>query len=45
MSEILIDGEAVSVDISKLDYNRFSEKRLVYEYNVIWSSKLYGAKI
>lgn len=35
MSEILIDGEAVSVDISKLDYNRFSEKRLVYEYNVI----------
>jgi len=35
MSEILIDGEAISVDISELNYNRFSEKRLIHEYNVV----------
>lgn len=35
MAEILIDGEATTVDISKLDYNRFAEKRLIPEYNVV----------
>ena len=35
MAEILIDGEAYTVDISKLDYNRFSENRLIKEYNVV----------
>ena len=35
MAEILIDGEATTVDISKLDYNRSAEKRLIPEYNVV----------
>ena len=35
MAEILIDGEATTVDISKLDYKRFAEKRLIPEYNVV----------
>ena len=35
MAEILIDGDASSVDISMLDYNRFSENRLITEYNVV----------
>ena len=35
MAEILIDGDASTVDISMLDYNRFSENRLITEYNVI----------
>ncbi len=35
MSEIVIDGDAYTVDISMLDYNRFSENRLITEYNVV----------
>ena len=35
MAEILIDGDASTVDISMLDYNRFSENRLITEYNVV----------
>ena len=35
MSEIIIDGRSISVDISDLDYNRFSEKRLIHEYNIV----------
>jgi sarcosine oxidase subunit beta len=35
MSEIIVEGEADSLDISSLDYQRFSEGRLVREYNVI----------
>lgn len=35
MSEIIIDGGSISVDISDLDYNRFSEKRLIHEYNIV----------
>ncbi len=35
MAEILLDGEASSVDVSMLDYNRFSENRLIQEYNVV----------
>jgi len=35
MSEILIDGDAYTVDVSMLDYNRFSENRLITEYNVV----------
>ena len=35
MAEILIDGDASTVDISTLDYNIFSENRLISEYNVV----------
>lgn len=35
MSEIILDGEAKSVDVSMLDLARFKEGRLVQEYNVI----------
>ena len=35
MSEIIIDGEAISVDISDLEYKRFSKKSLIHEYNVV----------
>ena len=35
MAEILIDGEATTVDVSMLDYNRFTERRLIQEYNVV----------
>jgi hypothetical protein len=35
MSEIILDGKAVSVDVSKLDLNRFREGRLIREYNVV----------
>ena len=35
MAEIIIDGEATTVDIRMLDYNRFTEKHLIPEYNVI----------
>ena len=35
MAEILIDGEASTVDVSMLDYNRFAENRLIHEYNVV----------
>ena len=35
MAEIILDGEASSLDISMLDYGRFQEGRLIQEYNVI----------
>ena len=35
MAEILIDGAATTIDVSMLDYNRFAEKRLIPEYNVV----------
>ena len=35
MAEILINGYASTVDISMLDYKRFSEKRLIKEHNVV----------
>ena len=35
MAEIILDGRASTVDVSKLDLARFSERRLVPEYNVV----------
>lgn len=35
MSEIILDGRAHTVDVSMLDLARFSEGRLIREYNVI----------
>ena len=35
MSEIILDGQATTLDISQLDYARFAEDRLIREYNVI----------
>jgi sarcosine oxidase subunit beta len=35
MSEIILDGNASTVDISSLDLARFEENRLVHEYNVV----------
>lgn len=35
MAEILLDGAASTVDVSMLDLARFSENRLIHEYNVI----------
>jgi sarcosine oxidase subunit beta len=35
MSEIILDGFAHTVDVSMLDLARFSENRLIREYNVI----------
>jgi glycine/D-amino acid oxidase-like deaminating enzyme len=35
MAEILLDGSASSVDISSLDLARFSEDRMIPEYNVV----------
>jgi len=35
MSEIILDGEAATVDISMLNLARFSENRLIHEYNVV----------
>ena len=35
MSEIILDGQATSVDVSMLDLARFSEGRLIQEYNVV----------
>jgi sarcosine oxidase subunit beta len=35
MSEIILEGQATSLDISMLDYGRFAEGRLIREYNVI----------
>jgi sarcosine oxidase subunit beta len=35
MSEIILDGVASSMDISMLDYARFSEGRLIHEHNVV----------
>jgi hypothetical protein len=35
MSEIILEGQAHTVDVSMLDLARFSEGRLIREYNVI----------
>ncbi len=35
MAEIIQDGTANTVDVSMLDLARFSENRLIHEYNVI----------
>ena len=35
MSEMVLEGKARSLDISALGWNRFSDKKLVDEYNVI----------
>jgi sarcosine oxidase subunit beta len=35
MSEIILDGKAQVVDVTALDLRRFSESRLIQEYNVV----------
>ena len=35
MSEMIVDGQATSLDISTLDLNRFSQGKYIKEYNVI----------
>ena len=35
MAEIILDGQASSVDVSRLDLARFAEGRLIREYNVV----------
>jgi sarcosine oxidase subunit beta len=35
MAEIILDGEATTVDVSMLDLARFDEGRLIHEYNVV----------
>jgi len=35
MSELILDGKFSSVDVSMLDLKRFSEGRLIQEYNVV----------
>lgn len=35
MSEIILDGKAKTVDVSRLNLARFGEKRLIVEYNVV----------
>jgi len=35
MSEIVLDGEASSLDVSTLDLARFESGRLIKEYNVV----------
>jgi sarcosine oxidase, subunit beta len=35
LSEIILDGQATSLDISSLEYQRFRAGRLIQEYNVI----------
>ena len=35
MSEIILDGQAATVDVSMLDLARFEEGRLIEEYNVV----------
>ena len=35
MSEFILDGQPVTLDVSMLDYQRFAEGRLVQEYNVV----------
>jgi sarcosine oxidase subunit beta len=35
MSEIILDGGATTLDVTSLDYARFSEGRLIREYNVV----------
>ena len=35
ISEIILDGNSSTVDVSMLDLDRFKENRLIYEYNVV----------
>ncbi len=35
LSEIILDGQASTLDISMLDLARFTEQRLIKEYNVV----------
>jgi sarcosine oxidase subunit beta len=35
LAEIILDGQASTLDISMLDYRRFAEKRLIREHNII----------
>lgn len=35
MAEIILDGRATTLDVSKLDYQRFAENRLIREHNVL----------
>lgn len=35
MAEILLDGQASTVDVNALDLARFAEGRLIHEYNVV----------
>ena len=35
MAEIILDGQATTMDISMLDLARFEEDRLIHEYNVV----------
>jgi sarcosine oxidase subunit beta len=35
MSEFILDGKASALDVSRLDYQRFADGRLVQEYNVV----------
>ena len=35
MSELILDGSSSTVDVSMLDFDRFKENRLIYEFNVV----------
>jgi sarcosine oxidase subunit beta len=35
MAEFILEGDATTVDVSALDYARFTEGRLIHEYNVV----------
>lgn len=35
LAEIILDGRATTLDVSSLDYGRFSQNRLIREHNVI----------
>jgi len=35
LAEIILDGEATSLDVSMLDLERFEQGRLIHEYNVV----------
>lgn len=35
LAEIILDGRAATLDVSSLDYGRFSQNRLIREHNVI----------
>ena len=35
LSEMILDGQATTLDVSSLAYTRFAEGRLVEEYNVV----------
>lgn len=35
MAEIILDGQASTLDVSMLDLRRFAENRLIHEYNVV----------